>query len=107
MAHEVLETIRLAEQKADDLVREAQQSARDMLEQAERSCRERERDGEQKSRDRHRQLLDERRLKVEAAIKQEAEDLLAKRESQLADCRKQLPRAADLIVQRVLADGDR
>lgn len=107
MARDVLEKIRLAEQQADELVRDAQQSARDMIEQAERSCRERERDGELKSRERYRTLLKERRAQVEQAIAQEAETLRVQREQQLGDCRAKLPQAAELILQRVLADGNR
>ena len=48
MALEILEHIRQAEQRAEQVAQEAQQSAREMVDRAEKACRDREREGEAK-----------------------------------------------------------
>lgn len=107
MALEVLQAIHLAEQKAEEITNDAQKSARDMVELAQKSSDERLRDNERVTRETYNRLMAERREAVLAALARESEMTKAARLAQLDEARALLPKAADLIVKRVLADAHR
>ncbi len=107
MALEVLQAIHLAERKAEEITNDAQKSAREMIDLAQKSSGERLRESERVNRETFNRLIADRRQEVEAVLASQGRAQQAARLAQLEQARKLLPKAAQMIADKVLADAHR
>ncbi len=107
MALELLEAVKKAEEAADALRRGAAEQARDMVKSVEEATFESARQATAEMRAAYQEQMNACRLAVEAAIAGKA----GKKQAELSELRRiasaRAPKAAALIVERVLGHGNR
>lgn len=105
MVEELLGIIRAAEADADKIKADAQHEAREVVKAAEEACLFEERRMNAELRARHQQVLEQKRAAVEQEIQNDA-GLRQKELDALSNRAKaRMQAAADLIFERVVADG--
>ena len=107
MALELLEAVRQAEGKADQIRRDALDQAREMVKSVEEATLESTRQVAAELRGAYQTRMNEYRGAMEAKIAQSAGEKQADLEKLRKDADVRLPRAATLIVERILDHGDR
>lgn len=107
MAENILQHILNAEKEADAMLAEAQAEAGEAIKGAQDQARAQERDAAVKNRDLYRQIVEDKRQEVQAQLDSQAGERRQEiyRVIQAAEVR--LAQAVDMIVQEVLADGNR
>lgn len=107
MAFEIMDSIRQAEKKADEMRLDAQMKGREIIKACEEACALEEKASEQDVRERYASQMEERRLQVEKMIESKAKDKQKEAAATLQQAEALLPKAAQMIVERVLNHGDR
>lgn len=107
MAFEIMDSIRQAEQKAEAMRLDAQMKGREIIKACEEACALEEKSSEQDIRARYTAQMDERRRQVENMIASKAKDKQKEMDATLQKAEALLPKAAQMIVERVLNHGDR
>lgn len=107
MAFEIMDSILLAEKKADEVRQNAQTQGREIIKACEEACALEEKASEQELSARYTARMDERRRQVESMIASKAKDQEKAVAAALAEAEGLLPKAARMIAERVLSDGDR
>lgn len=107
MAFEILESIRQAEKKADELKAQSQQESREILKACEEALVQLEKENEAALRARYAERMAALRQEAQAVIEEKAALKQRQFDALLRQAEALLPRAADLIAERVLHHGDR
>ena len=107
MAFEIMDSILLAEKKADEVRLNAQMQGRELIKACEEACALEEKASEQDINARYAAQMDERRRQVEKMIASKAKDKQKAMAATLEKAEALLPQAAQMIAERVLKHGDR
>jgi vacuolar-type H+-ATPase subunit H len=107
MAENILQHILKAEQQADALLSEAQAEANEAIKGAQTAVREEERKAAVEHRALFRQIVESKRQEVQARLDAQADARRDEIEAFIRNASSRLSQASDMIVQEVLADGDR
>lgn len=106
MAFDVLNIIKIEEQKASELLQEAQQAANDMIKNAETKAIEDERKAAVDNRALFQQILDERKTQVEAQLKEQQAQKREALMTQVNEAKARVADAAQYIISEVV-NGNR
>ena len=107
MAFEIMDTIRLAEKKADEMRLDAQAQGREIVKACEEACLLEEKTKAQEMRTRYTEKMDEKRKQLEKMIASKAEEQQKQLDTALEQAEALLPKAARVIAERVRDHGDR
>ena len=102
MAFDVLNIIKIEEQKASELLQEAQQAANDMIKNAETKAIEDERKAAVDNRALFQQILDERKTQVEAQLKEQQAQKREALMTQVNEAKARVADAAQYIISEVV-----
>lgn len=107
MAENILQHILDAEKQADLMLAEAQAEAGEAIKGAQTAAREQERKAAVEHRALYRQIVEDKRQEVQAHLDAQEGTRRQAIESAIQAAQARLSQASDLIVQEVLADGNR
>ena len=107
MSLEVLNLIREAEQKAEEVRQDAVREARDIIKSVEGACAMQERSAAIEQRAEYQAILEKDRKQVEVTLKKEAEKNAEALKALSKQAEGRLDAAASLIFERVVKHGDR
>lgn len=107
MAIELMEEIKAAEVRADNVRAEAQRQSREMIKSVEEACMEHERAAQKDARTIYQDALSEKRTAVEKEIAAQSEKKKRALQDMAKDARKNVQKAAQLVFERIVNDGNR
>ena len=107
MAIELMEEIKAAEARADDVRAQAQRESREMIKSVEEACMEHERAAQKDARKIYQDALNAKRAAVEKEIASHSGEKKRALDDMMAKARKNVSSAAQLVFERIVNDGNR
>lgn len=107
MAIELMEEIKAAELRAENVRAQAQRESREMIKSVEEACMEHERAAQKDARGIYQDALSKKRAAVEQEIASHAGDKQRELDDMMKQARKNVPSAARLVFERIVNDGNR
>lgn len=107
MAENILQHILDAEKNADAMLADAQIEAGEAVKGAQAAVREQERQAAVTHRELYRKIIEDKRQEVQAKLDAQTEERKEAIRNTISAAKARLPKATEMIVQEVLADGDR